>query len=128
MKCYMSCATTCTADEVQEYVTPGFIAEQSMDINAQREYVLLMEKNIQDTVQSLSRVEELSHVLNSDNIRKLQGKGADRMQDMQLKQLSQLVRMVGLYTKYINEQILLLYTETGRRCFNGNCWFGGHLQ
>lgn len=79
------------ANEVQEYVAPGFIEQQSMDIGAQREYVLLMEKNIQDTVRSLSRVQDLSHVLNSDNIRKLQGKGASKMDDLQLKQLSQLV-------------------------------------
>lgn len=75
--------------EIQEYLEPGFIENEELDISAQRDYVLLMEDEIKNITDQLQQVKELSTVLNSEHIRDYR-KHLPKANQLQLKQIEQM--------------------------------------
>lgn len=55
--------------ELQEYLEPGYAETGSIDVSAQRDYILLIEKDIRKMAYQLEKIDNLSKVLNSEQIR-----------------------------------------------------------
>lgn len=75
--------------EIQESLAPGFVELQEMDLSAQREYILLMHENAEDTAAKLEQIQNLSSILNSEKIKEFR-KHTARVKQIGVTQLDQL--------------------------------------
>ncbi|XP_039252343.2 dynactin subunit 3-like [Styela clava] len=75
--------------EIQEYLEPGFVESEELDVSAQRDYIILIEDEIKNITEQLQQVKQLSAVLNSEHICDYR-KHLPKANQLQLKQIEQM--------------------------------------